>query len=120
MFFCPAAELCTSQFCLLSTPDCRPSVDAIHPVYFCIIVSSFLHYRVFISALSCLFFCIIVPSFLHYLVFFSALSCLLFCIILSSFLHSLVKYYFLSIYLWTLTIKFIFVCLSVCFYSTLL
>ena len=33
----------TSQFCLLSTADRRPPVDSIHPVHFCIIVSSFLH-----------------------------------------------------------------------------
>ena len=66
----------TSQFCVLSTADRRPSVDSIQPVYFCIIVSSFL--------------------------------------------HLLVKYYFLSIYSCTPTIKFIFVCRCVCFYSSLL
>ena len=43
-----------------------------------------------------------------------------FCIFVSSFLHLLVKYYFLSIYLWTPTIKYIFVCCCICFYSSLL
>ena len=36
------------------------------------------------------------------------------------FLHSFVKYYFPNTYLCTLTIKFIFVCCCVCFYSPLL
>ena len=42
------------------------------------------------------------------------------CIIVSSFLHSLVKYYFLSIYLWTPTIKIIFICRSIRYYYPLL